>query len=342
MSLSTQNNKPPEPALDLKTINNAQAIPCFPDFVPLDINIKNALHPRLSLTNDGVSEFTFAGLYLFRKRYNYRISRLKDDRGFIISGKQPEDHQAAQNNEKTNDDGEKSFFMTPCAAPDWDTLASLFKTHNYWKNISETVLDPVKDKLQENGITVEEDRNNFDYLYNRTDLAELAGKKFHKKKNHVNNFKNTYTNYKQRPLTSALIPDAIKVLDRWRQDANARNAETGSKGSDADFIAAKEALDLFDSLALKGSIFYIDEKPAAWCLGESIARGRMFAIHFEKAIDEYKGIYQFLNQAFAESLPRFFTLINREQDLGSEGLRQAKMTYRPCGFVKKYTGRLSV
>ena len=64
----------------------------------------------------------------------------------------------------------------------------------------------------------------------------------------------------------------------------------------------------------------------------------MFVIHFEKALDEYRGIYQFLNQAFAESLPRFFTLINREQDLGNEGLRQAKMTYRPSGFVKKFTG----
>ena len=67
----------------------------------------------------------------------------------------------------------------------------------------------------------------------------------------------------------------------------------------------------------------------------------MFAVHFEKAIEEYKGIYQFVNQAFAASLPRFFTLINREQDLGNEGLRQAKMTYRPCGYVQKYTGKKS-
>jgi len=62
----------------------------------------------------------------------------------------------------------------------------------------------------------------------------------------------------------------------------------------------------------------------------------MFAVHFEKACDRYKGIYQFMNQAFAQSLPKYFKLINREQDLGNEGLRQAKMTYRPSGFVKKY------
>jgi hypothetical protein len=64
----------------------------------------------------------------------------------------------------------------------------------------------------------------------------------------------------------------------------------------------------------------------------------MFTIHFEKAIDAYKGIYQFINQSFAAALPGYYTHINREQDLGDPGLRQAKMTYRPCGFVEKYVG----
>ncbi|MDR0321465.1 MAG: DUF2156 domain-containing protein [Treponema sp.] len=293
------------------------SVPCYPDFAPLDLNLKDDLHPRLSLTADGVSEFSFAGLYLFRSKYNYRISRNGKDGGFIISGEQ---------------DG-KTFFMTPCSAPEWETLESLFASHDYWKNISETVLSPVREELEKYGIVFEEDKNNFDYLYNRSDLAELAGKKFHKKKNHVNHFLNTYPDHEQRQMTSALIPAAIEVLDQWRQ-----NALSKSDGDDADYKSAKEALDLFDSLALRGSLFFVAGKPAAWCLGESVARGKIFVIHFEKAIEEYRGIYQFVNQAFAESLPRFFTLINREQDLGNEGLRQAKMTYRPCGFVQKYRG----
>ena len=65
------------------------SVPCYPDFIPLDIELKDSLHPRLSLTSDGVSEFTFAGLYLFRNKYNYRISRNGEDGGFIISGEQP-------------------------------------------------------------------------------------------------------------------------------------------------------------------------------------------------------------------------------------------------------------
>jgi len=310
------------------------SVPCYPDFTPLEINLKDDLHPRLSLTFDGVSEFTFSGLYLFRKKYNYRISRNGPDGGFIISGEQ----------------NGKTFFMTPCAAPDQETLSSLFATHDYWKNISETVLkqffpalqmtkwsegiNSIIEKIQEKGIFIEEDRDNFDYLYYRNELAELAGKKFHKKKNHVNNFLTAYPDYEQKPMSKELIPAAMEILEKWRGDLLNRNSASG----EGDYKAAKEALDLFDFLTLKGSVFFISGKPAAYCLGESLCRGKMFAIHFEKAVEEYRGIYQFINQSFAASLPRFFTLINREQDLGNEGLRQAKMTYRPCAFVQKYKG----
>ena len=296
-------------------MNEAMSVPCYPDFAPLSLELKNILHPRLSLTADGVSEFTFSGLYLFRNRYHYRVSRAGPNGGFIISG----EHQ------------QKKFFMTPCEAPERDILESLFATHDYWKNISETVLESSKGQLEEWGITVSEDRGNFDYLYLRSELAELAGKKYHKKKNLVNQFLHTYT-HEQRPLTRDVVPIAMEILEQWRQDKSIR-----SNGADGDYLAAKEALTLWDSLPLRGRVYFTDGKPAAYCLGESVAKGKMFAIHFEKAIDHYKGIYQFMNQEFAAALPRFFLHLNREQDLGDEGLRQAKMTYRPSGFVKKYS-----
>jgi len=305
------------------------SVPCYPDFIPLDINLKDSLHPRLSLTHDGVSEFTFSSLYLFRNRYKYRISRAPlrngEEGGFIICGEQPGEDQASG----------VSFFMTPCAAPEIETISSLFESCSYWKNISETVLSPAREKLEKHGIIIEEDRDNFDYLYHRKDLAELSGKKFHKKKNHVNNFLNTYPNHEQRSMCAELIPAAMDILEQWRQETLLKN-----ENEDGDYKATKEALELYKTLTLKGSVFFIDGKPAAFCLGESIARGRMFVTHFEKAISKYRGIYQYVNQAFAASLPEFFTLINREQDLGNEGMRQSKMTYRPCDFVRKYKARL--
>jgi hypothetical protein len=307
------------------------SVPCYPDFAPVDLAVRNSLHPRLSLTADGVSEFTFSGLYLFRRRYTYRISQDGPNGGFIISGEQPKGHGSPG--------GGTRFFLTPCGVPAPDTLKALFKTHDYWKNISESVLAPAREGLERQGLVITEDRDNFDYLYLRSDLAELSGKKYHKKKNLVNQFLHAYPEHESRPLTADMVPQAMEILERWLQDKAGKTPAAG--GEDGDYVAAREALELFDTLALRGRIYFVDGKPAAYCLGESIAKGRMFAIHFEKAIEEYKGVYQFMNQEFAAALPRFFIHINREQDLGEEGLRQAKMTYRPSGFVKKYTAVLN-
>jgi len=291
----------------------------------LSLEHKSDLHPRLSLTADGVSEFTFSSLYLFRNRYGYRVSRIPPDGGFIISGEQPTEARNAQGAQSKP--GGK-FFMTPCEAPPREMLESLFASHDYWKNISETVLESVR------GITANEDRDNFDYLYPRVELAELKGKKYHKKKNLVNQFVHSY-GYEEKTLTKDLVPPALEVLEQWREERSVSNRED----PDGDYRAAREALERFDSLALRGRLYYAGGKPAAYCLGESVAKGKMFAIHFEKAVDGYKGIYQFMNQAFAASLPNFFTYINMEQDLGDAGMRQAKMSYRPSGFVKKYIAR---
>ena len=296
-------------------------VPSYPDFAPISLEHKSDMHPKLSLTPDGVSEFTFAGVYLFRKRYQYSVSWLDNKTTFIISGIQP-----AENPGET----EKRFFMTPCAAPGRGVLGELFKTHDYWKNISDMVLIPSRQRLEEWGLEFIEDRDNFDYLYLRSDLAELKGKRYHKKRNLITQFLKLYTNHEEKPLTPELVPHAIKVLNKWRDE----------KDDDGDYTACLEALNLLGTLNMKGRLFYIDDKPVGWCLGEPIARGRFFTIHFEKGIEGYKGIYQYINQAFAESLPEYFTHINREQDLGDEGLRQAKMTYRPSGFVRKYKGKL--
>ncbi|MDR2782972.1 MAG: phosphatidylglycerol lysyltransferase domain-containing protein [Treponema sp.] len=300
-------------------------LPCYPDFAPLVLEMRAEIQPLLARLPDGVSEFTFANLYLFRKRYAYRVCLAQeadqsgpraepDKKTIIISGER---------------DGKK-FFETPSFPPVKEILLSLFKTHDYWKCIPDSVLSPNKALIEQCGVEITEDRDNFDYLYLRTDLAELSGKKFHKKRNLVNAFLNMYIPQVEE-LTEDKIPLALKILERWRAD----------KGEEGDYAASREALDLFGVLGLRGNIYYINKYPAGWCLGESLANGTMFGIHFEKGLDEYKGIYQYINQNFAASLEERYVYINREQDLGDEGLRQAKMTYRPIGFVRKYMGKIA-
>lgn len=266
------------------------------------------LHPSLNLIKDGISELTFSNLYLFRHVYGYAVSRFPDG-GLVVEGSK---------------EG-KRFFYIPCCFPAPGILDDLMETHDYFKNMSESQASEHRIELENRGYVVTEDRDNFDYLYNRSDLAELSGREYHKKRNLVNGFINSYE-YEQKPLRKENVADAIAVLDEWRE----------SKGIEGDYRASREGLELFRELGMRGAVYYVEGAPAGWCMGEPLAKGKMFAVHFEKACDRFKGIYQFINQAFAQSLPNYYQLINREQDLGNEGLRQAKMTYRPSGFVMKY------
>lgn len=271
--------------------------------------MRTALHPRLSMLPDGVSEFTFAGLYLFRRTYRYHLSWLPDERLLVTGRKEGSD-----------------FCMLPCGIPeDSGLVRDLLQRFDYIKGLGESHADESWIRLEQLGYLVQEDRDNFDYLYRRSDLAELAGRKYHKKRNHVNAFINNYQ-YDERPLTMANRDDALMILEHWQSQREDRS----------DYAAAREALELFEALDLRGYMVYVDGNAAAYTLGEPLMKGRSFVVHFEKAIDDYRGIYQFINKAFASILPRHYIWINREQDLGDEGLRQSKMTYRPSGFVKKY------
>lgn len=284
-------------------------IPAFPDSAPISLEMRSELHPSLVVIPDGISEFTFANLYLFREQYDYHISWLPNH-VVLISGKQ---------------DG-KSFAMLPCGFPEDNGPAEeVLRLHDYVKGLAEPHADAERIRLERFGYMVFEDRDNFDYLYLKKDLEALQGKKYHKKRNLVNAFINNY-NYEECPLNQENIDATFEILEEWRRE----------KGEEGDYKAAREALERMEELELTGYLICVDGKPAAYTLGEPLAKGRSFAVHFEKAIGDYKGIYQFMNRAFASVLPRHYHYINREQDLGDQGLRQAKMTYRPCGFAKKY------
>jgi len=287
---------------------NAMIIPTYPEFAPLELDARDSLYPGLNLLSDGISEFTFAGLYLFRHAYGYQISQLPGG-SLVISGRQKE----------------KTFFYLPCCFPSLEQFDELMQRFDYMRHFSESQARQYRIELEARGYLVYEDRDSFDYLYNREDLATLNGRAYHKQRNLANGFVSTYA-CEQRPLNNSRVRDAIAVLDEWRS----------TKGVEGDYAAALDALEHFDVLGLRGAVYYIEQQPVGWCLGEPLAKGKAFAVHFEKACDRFKGIYQFVNQAFAQSLPKHYQFINREQDLGDLGLRQAKMTYRPVGFVKKY------
>ncbi len=277
----------------------------YPEFSSIVLEQRPLLHPRLRELPEGMSELTFAGLYLFRETHHYRMSRIGEDI-LVIVGRDVE-----------------PFFMLPFGLPPEEVLNSLFDRYGTMKAVSRAEAD----QLTQMGYRVWEDRDNFDYLYEREELAELSGRRFHRKKNLVNLFLRNNTCI-AKPLLAQDIDDALRILERWREQQE----------SPGDYAAAREALEHMGYLELCGGIFHVNDKPAAYTLGEEVAQGRMFVVHFEKAVLEQglKGLYQYMNQTFASVLPKQYELINREQDLGDPGLRRAKESYRPVGFVTKY------
>lgn len=279
-------------------------IPSYPDFSDLTLAMRTELDPLLREYNEGLSEFTFAGLYLFRGKHHYQVSRL-DKKTIVVAG---HDH-------------DRPFFMLPVTLPEKGALDELFSRYRHMKCVSETK----QTVLGALGYAVAEDRDNFDYLYFRTDLANLPGKKFHKKRNLVTGFINNYA-CEGKPLTSANLPAALQILSRWQEQI----------GEAGDAAETREALELFEELRLCGALYYVGGIPAAFVIGEPLVERLSYVIHFEKADTSFKGVYQYINKAFATVVPKKYVYMNREQDLGDEGLRQAKLTYRPCSFVKKY------
>ncbi len=285
-------------------------IPLFPNFEPITSYMHNQLYPYLNNLQSGVSEFTFLTLLFHQKKYSYEITDLGNNL-YALTGK----------------DKEGVFFCIFGGCPNKEAIVTLLDKFGRWKHLSKDVYDSCNSIFEELGLLPIEDRDNDDYLYLREKLASLSGKSLHKKRNLANNFERTYE-CEVKILDIHTAADAGIVLEEWQK--------TRPVGLESDYEQCIRALSLLPFTDQSGWIIYADSKPVGWALGEYIAHGSMFVVHFEKGLDEYKGVYQYINRATAQALPETVTYINREQDLGDEGLRQAKMTYRPVGFVQKY------
>lgn len=176
------------------------------------------------------------------------------------------------------------------------------------------------------------DRANSDYVYRVEDLRALGGKEFHGKRNFARRFAEQYRP-EVRPLTGGLAAECLHIQERWLEGQ--RNNETARDES----TALIKALRHFDDLGLHGVGVFAGGALAAFAVGEPL-NPSTFVEHFEKALPEYVGAYPYLLRAFAQSLPEGFPFLNREQDLGLEGLRRAKLSWHPALLIDKYTLRV--
>lgn len=177
----------------------------------------------------------------------------------------------------------------------------------------------------------ESDRALEDYVYNADDLRNLAGRRYQPKRNHINRFEAEYPDYRYEELTPDRFEACMALERAWRREHEGHTSELC-----AEQRAMQRAFRHFGELGLIGGCIYVGDRLAAFTYGSAV-NDHTFDTHVEKADTEFDGAFTIINKLFAQHLPERFTLINREEDLGLEGLRQAKLSYHPAFLQHKFT-----
>lgn len=178
----------------------------------------------------------------------------------------------------------------------------------------------------------EENRDAFDYIYLREDLANLSGKKYHSKRNHISAFSKKQ-DWVFKAITAENIGDVKLCAEKWYKE----NAEREDKYLRCEKRGIETILDNMELLGVRGGAIYVEGKVVAFTLGSKIS-DEIFDIHIEKALSDYAEAYTVINREFARTLTEY-KYINREDDMGLEGLRKAKLSYKPAILLKKYACR---
>lgn len=231
------------------------------------------------------------------------------------------------------------FFWAPIPkyGSKFDYRAIIDKAFNYMEEkglapVIRNIWEPFKDIIEKvyPELYIEPAEIAWDYVYSREKLATLKGKRLHGKRNHINRFLETYPDYEYKKLASSMYKECIGVYDEWKE---------GKDLSPEEFLNERRSVTLalsnMEELGLTGGAILINGEIKAFCVGERI-REDIQLIHIEKADAEINGLFAMINQQYVLNECQDVEYINREEDMGVEGMRKAKRSYYPDYMVKKY------
>lgn len=293
-------------------------IPKFPQFEELSLEEKPLLDEAFVRFPPVISEFTFTNLFIWRHAYQIKISRLQE---FLCLFAERE---------------KEPFFFSLIGEGDRVECCRVLCRYCEEKGIPPKIARVPEEIVtginwKEEGFSIELDRDQCDYIYLTKDLIQLQGRKYHRKRNHIKQFKEKYSS-QYISLTSEWISECLRLEAEW---CDLRHCEV-IPGLADESVAIKEAFTHFEQLGVRGGAILINGKLEAFTLGEPLNLDTV-VIHIEKANPAYEGLYTLINQAFLENEWSGDTYVNQEQDLGEEGLRKAKESYFPHHMIHKYT-----
>ena len=288
------------------------------EFKEVTLDMKPLVDSYFRKSGNMGSEFTFSNLFIWRKKNKTTIGEYG---GFlfvryIIQG--------------------KCYFLLPVGRDKDADITTAFQVlidhtkSSCCKLIIAGITVDVKAKIESlmpNVFEFEKKPDWYDYIYNTDDLINLRGSKYQPKRNHINKFelhrgKNTFEN-----IGPENIADCLHTYMKWAETRDSEDLKD-------EYIAVNEALNNFEALGLKGGLNRFDGKVCAFTVGAEISE-EVFVIHIEKGLVECVGVYAAINRDFARSNCSGYRYINREEDMGIEGLRKAKQSYYPVIHLEK-------
>lgn len=313
--------------MELMIINTAKNGEIMLSYRRINLEDKPSFDHILNILQPETSDLTFTNLLMWQCNYGLEAIYLKDLDYWLLLAKPPHPKW-------------KPFFLPPVG--DWGNQAALEKAYRLMEETAAVEkFDLQLRRVPESLVTAlnrinpelkfKLEKNTSDYLYFSSDLINLAGRKYHSKRNHLNKFFRQY-NWEYLKMTPEIANECLKIESAW---FDIRNPEPCSEDE-----AMAIVLSNFETLGVVGGVIKVDGIIQAITVGERLNRN-MAVVHIEKANTEYDGAYTAINHEFTAGEWAGMEFINREEDMGIEGLRKAKQSYYPVRMVEKYTVALN-
>jgi len=224
-------------------------------------------------------------------------------------------------------DGQRAYMVSTAEALPLELIEALLDDSN-----GDLTLIGLEDsqvaQLSGFSMSIEPARNQYDYIYRRTDLAALHGRHMDAKRNHIHRFRAEHPDFEYRPLTPELFDECRRLTEIWREEKKQNANDNKIEIIDAEHRVMETIFSNWDALGMVGGSIFVDGRMVAFTYGSAVTTDTL-DVCMEKADRHVEGAFAIINQQFAEHLPEQYVYLNREEDMGIPGLRQAKLSYHP-------------
>lgn len=291
------------------------------NFRRIELSDREWIEPLLKMGDHRGSEYTFSNNYIYRDIYHIEVCRM-NEYYLVRSHKQ---------------DG-PLYYLYPSGSGDIKPVIQAMLEDADENGVPFMMYGvsaqamALLDTLFPSFFTYTKERDNFDYIYESQALITLAGKKLHAKRNFINRFKAEHEgNWEFERITQQNIEECWQMSVKWCEKAGCNEDDSLREETKA----VRNCFDHFTALGLQGGALRLDGQIIAYTMGRPL-NSDTFIVHIEKAFYEIAGAYPMINQQFVANCCADFKYINREDDVGDEGLRKAKLSYRPAILLEKY------